>query len=183
MYGQPTLTPLETATDPEGDRFNEFYKDVILVALMYGRDETADIGSDFEETYRALFPQSAYRTDPRIEYWMKMFDQCLEAHGIAPYREPKMDATTRCVTESVAEAWKQYGDGALDYADELAFTFHELAEKGTELSIGEAWSIAEDYRQQTGRSPFKNPAAFELATSRNCEPWQGEGTGPPIRGP
>jgi hypothetical protein len=169
-------------------RFDDFDHDVILVGLTYGRDETASMGSDFEDIYEALLGDSAYLSELHKQYWeghTERFDECLRAHGIEPSAESegKTDATTRCVAEGVAEAWKQYGDGALDYTNELTFTFDKLADRGTELSIGEAWSIADDYRRQTGRSPFKNPAAFELATSRNCEPWQGEGTGIPIAEP
>ena len=45
VYGE------DASLNPETDRFNAFCDDVILIGLAYGRDETASLGSDFEELY------------------------------------------------------------------------------------------------------------------------------------
>jgi len=177
IYGQ------DAQLNPNTDRFNEFFKDVILVGLTYGRDETAPVGPDFEEAYLTLVGESAYVSERRKEAWdyrWRLFDDCMEAQGIAVDPEPALDTTTRCVAEGVARAWSQYGDHALDYTDEVLFTFDE---QPSELSIGEAWQIAVDYQRQIGKSPFKNPGAFEFATSGHCDPWQGEPGVVPIAGP
>ncbi len=177
IYGQ------DADLNSNTDRFNEFFKDVILVGLTYGRDETALVGSDFEEAYLTLVGESAYVSERRKEAWdyqNRLFDECIEAQGIAAQPDPALDTTTRCVAEGVARAWSQYGDHALDYTDEILFIFDE---QPSELSIGEAWQIAVDYQRKFGESPFKNPAAFELATSGGCDPWQGEAGGVPIAGP
>jgi hypothetical protein len=164
IYGQ------DASLNPDTERFNKFSLDVILVGVVYGKDETDyPTGSDFEELYQALLGESAYVSQRRKEAWdyrYSLFNQCLEAHGVSSQPEPEMDATTRCIAEGVARDWKQYGDDALDYTDEVNFIFDQHGE----LSVGEAWSIADDYWHQLGKSPFKNPAAFELATSGGCAP-------------
>jgi len=164
IYGQ------DASLNSETERFNKFFTDVILVGVVYGKDETDyPTGSDFEELYQTLLGESAYVSQRRKAAWDyqdRLFNECMEAHGISPQPEPEMDATARCIAEGVARAWKQYGDGALDYTDEVEFIFDQHGE----LSVGEAWSIADDYWHQLVKSPFKNPAAFELATSGGCAP-------------